>query len=80
MGLELVADRDTRRPYPRAARVAETVLAAARAAGVLVYAGTGNANGIDGDLIVLGPPFVITDAELKLVTEVVAGAIEQTCA
>ncbi len=80
VGLELVADRDTRRPYPRAARVAETVLAAARTAGVLVYSGTGNADGIVGDVIVLGPPFVITDAELELVVEAVAGAIEQTCA
>jgi len=34
-------------------------------AGVLVYSGTGNANGVDGDTILLGPPFVITDSELE---------------
>src|SRR5262245_57376845 len=49
VGIELVADRETRQAFPRTARVTERVLAAARDAGVLVYSGTGNANGVDGD-------------------------------
>ena len=49
VGVELVEDRDARRPYPRAARVTEAVVRGARDAGVLVYSGTGNADGIDGD-------------------------------
>ena len=76
VGVELVADRATRRPYPRAARVTESVVAAARERGVLVYAATGHANGVDGDLILLGPPFVITDAELVRVADVLGEAIE----
>ena len=51
------------------------MVAAARDAGVLVYSGTGNANGLDGDQILLGPPFVITDPELDRVVEVVTAAI-----
>ena len=76
VGVELVADRATRRPFPRAARVAEGVVAAARERGVLVYSGTGNANGVDGDTILLGPPFVITDAELQSVADVMTEAID----
>jgi adenosylmethionine-8-amino-7-oxononanoate aminotransferase len=75
VGIELVADRERRLPFPRSARVTERVVAAARDAGVLVYSGTGNANGLDGDQILLGPPFVITDAELDRVVEVVTAAI-----
>src|SRR4029079_3892335 len=60
VGLELVADRQRRRAFPRADRVTERVVRAARDAGVLVYSGTGNANGVDGDTILLGPPFVLT--------------------
>jgi adenosylmethionine-8-amino-7-oxononanoate aminotransferase len=75
VGIELVADRETRLPFPHSARVTERVVAAARDAGVLVYSGTGNANGTDGDLVLLGPPFVITDDELDRVAEVVAAAI-----
>jgi adenosylmethionine-8-amino-7-oxononanoate aminotransferase len=80
VGLEVVADRESRAAFPRAARVTEGIVAAARAAGVLVYSSTGNANGVDGDTILLGPPFVISDAELEQVAEVVAGAIERVTA
>ena len=51
-------------------------MAAARERGVLVYSGTGNANGVDGDTILLGPPFVITDAEMRSVADVMTEAID----
>ena len=54
----------------------EGVVAAARERGALVYWGTGNANGVDGDTILLGPPFVITDAELQSVADVMTEAID----
>jgi adenosylmethionine-8-amino-7-oxononanoate aminotransferase len=76
IGIEFVSDRSTRRPFSREARIAEKVLGAARERGVLVYMGTGNADGVDGDTILLGPPFVITDEELVRVAEVLAEAVE----
>jgi len=75
VGLELVADRETRAPYPRAAKVTEAVVRAARDRGVLLYSGTGNADGTNGDTILLGPPFVITDGELARIVEVLAEVI-----
>ncbi|HEU4571629.1 MAG TPA: aminotransferase class III-fold pyridoxal phosphate-dependent enzyme, partial [Candidatus Limnocylindrales bacterium] len=69
VGIELVADRDTREPFPRAARVAEQIVSGARDAGLLLYSGTANANGIDGDILLLGPPFVVTDDELALIAD-----------
>jgi adenosylmethionine-8-amino-7-oxononanoate aminotransferase len=36
------------------------VVAACRDEGALVYSSTGGADGRDGDLILLGPPLVIT--------------------
>jgi len=76
VGIELVQDRDSREPFPRAARITEAVVRAARDRGVLVYSGTGNANGVDGDTILLGPPFVVTDAELERIAAVLAESIE----
>ena len=76
VGIELVADRASRAPFPRSARVTEAVVAAARRAGVLVYSGTGNADGVDGDTILLGPPFVVTESELEQISETLAAAIE----
>ena len=75
VGIELVADRATREPFPRAAGVTESVVRAARERGVLVYSGTGCANGVDGDTILLGPPFVVTDAELERIVAVLAESI-----
>ena len=42
VGIELVEDRATRAPVPRAARLTEAVVRAARERGVLVYSGTGS--------------------------------------
>ena len=75
VGLELVADRETRAPYPRATRLTEAVVRGARDRGVLVYSGTGNADGTNGDTILLGPPFVITDGELEQIVEVLTEVI-----
>ncbi|MBM7773995.1 adenosylmethionine-8-amino-7-oxononanoate aminotransferase [Actinokineospora baliensis] len=58
--VELVLDRDTRQPFPRQERIVEQVVAAAKDNGLLAYHSTGCANGRDGDLLVFGPPFVIT--------------------
>jgi len=80
VGLELVADRESRAPYPRSARVAEAVVRGARERGVLVYSGTGNADGTNGDTILLGPPFIVTDDELGRIVEVLAEVIPAVAA
>jgi hypothetical protein len=77
VGIELVADRARRRSFPRSAHLIETVMAHARAEGVLLYHGTGNEDGTNGDTILLGPPFVVTEAELAKIAEVVGGAVER---
>ncbi|MFC9691147.1 aspartate aminotransferase family protein [Kribbella sp. NPDC056951] len=69
--VELVADRETKVPFARNERVAERIVAAAKERGVLLYHSTGCANGTAGDLLVFGPPLVISPAE---VTEVVSGS------
>ena len=76
MGIELVADRATREPFPRSARLAEAVLRAARSRGLLFYSGTGNANGIDGDTILIGPPFIVSDDELGRIATGLRGAVD----
>jgi adenosylmethionine-8-amino-7-oxononanoate aminotransferase len=80
VGIELVEDRQTRQAFPRQTHLTEAIVRAARDAGVLVYSGTGNANGVDGDTILLGPPFVVTDAELGRIATTLAAAIETATA
>jgi len=75
IGIELVRDPATKEPFQRADRVTERVLSAAREAGLLLYSSTGHADGANGDLIMLGPPFVMTDDEAGLLVERTAAAI-----
>ena len=77
IGVELVADRSAKASFPRAERVTERVVAAGRDEGLLLYSSTGHVDGVDGDLVMLGPPFVISDEECDLVVERTAAAIER---
>lgn len=76
VAVELVADRATREPFARSARVTEQVLAAARARGLLLYPSTGVADGSNGDVLMLGPPFVIADDELGEVVSVLRDVLD----
>ncbi|HKE54209.1 MAG TPA: aminotransferase class III-fold pyridoxal phosphate-dependent enzyme [Actinomycetota bacterium] len=75
IGVELVADRASKVPFARADQVTERAVAAARERGLLVYSSTGHVDGFDGDLIMLGPPLVISDDECDLVVERTAAAV-----
>ncbi len=80
VGVELVADLATGRPFPRAAAVTEAVVRGARDRGVLLYSSTGAADGVDGDVLVLGPPFVVTDAEIERIVDVLGDAVDEAVA
>ena len=75
IGIELVRDRETKEPFARADRVTERVLGAARDDGLLLYSSTGHVDGRDGDLLMLGPPFTITDDDATVLVERTATAI-----
>jgi adenosylmethionine-8-amino-7-oxononanoate aminotransferase len=75
IGVELVRDLETKEPFPRSQRLTERVLAHARDDGLLLYSSTGHADGINGDLVMLGPPFVLTDEDQTLLVERTAAAI-----
>jgi adenosylmethionine-8-amino-7-oxononanoate aminotransferase len=63
-GIEFVADRETRAPFPRALHFAEAFTDAAQEAGLVVWPNVGHADGTNGDLVMLAPPFIITHEEI----------------
>lgn len=75
IGIELVQDRDSKEPWPRSADIAAKVGRLARDRGLLVYPSTGCADGVNGDSILLGPPFTISESEVDLVVDRLAKAI-----
>jgi adenosylmethionine-8-amino-7-oxononanoate aminotransferase len=73
--IELVENRETKRPFPRGAGVAEEVVDRAMDLGLLLYPSTGNVDGVDGDYLLLGPPLTIIEDEVDLIVERTSAAV-----
>jgi adenosylmethionine-8-amino-7-oxononanoate aminotransferase len=73
--VELVEDKETRAPFGREAHVAERLTAAALDAGLVVWPNVGHADGKRGDLVMIAPPFIITEAEIDMIVDRLATAL-----
>ncbi|CUS02496.2 Aminotransferase [Candidatus Promineifilum breve] len=62
-GIELVKDRATKAPFPVADGLARRVWNRAFELGLVVYYSTGSADSKNGDVIMLGPPLIIDEAQ-----------------
>jgi len=76
LGVELVADKDTRRPFRRAERRAEALAAACFEGGLVTYPSGGAATGADGDVVMLAPPFVVTESQLAEMVDVLDRSLD----
>lgn len=63
-GVEFVADRKTKVPFNPQIHFAQNVADEAFHRGVILYPGSGFADGNAGDLIMIGPPFPIEDEQI----------------
>ena len=75
-GLELVADRATKKPFAAKHKVASNVHYSAFDHGVSVYYSQGCVDGTDGDLIMFGPPLIIDETHIAQMVEVAGRAID----
>ena len=64
IGLELVADRDSKAPFDPALRLHAAIKEAAMARGLMVYPMGGTIDGRRGDHVLLAPPFIASEAEV----------------
>ncbi len=62
--IEFVAGRSTKQPFARERKLAEAVVARAREHGLVVWPNVGHADGKNGDLIMIAPPFTIDEEEI----------------
>ena len=63
-GIEFVSDKKTKAPFPRRLKFAETFVAAAQDAGLIVWPNMGHADGENGDLVMVAPAFTISEEEI----------------
>ena len=74
-GVELVADKSSKRPFLRATGVAEEVARECSERGLLVLPGVAGADGTDGDTVVLGPPYIVTRKQIDTMVSILGDAI-----
>src|SRR2546421_970723 len=63
--LELVADRASKRPFDAGRRLHARIKQAALDAGLLCYPMGGTIDGVQGDHVLLAPPFIIEPAQIE---------------
>lgn len=64
-GVELVADKQTKRPFSRERKIAEHLVDAGLKRGIVLWPNTGHADGTNGDLVLIAPPLTISQDEIE---------------
>ena len=78
--VELVEDRATKRPFPADLKLFQQVRLQAFENGLICYPVGGNADGVNGDIIILAPPYNATDAELAEICDKLGQSVRQVLA
>jgi len=75
-GVELVADRASKRPFDPSRRVHARIKKEALKAGLMCYPMGGTLDGVQGDHVLLAPPFIVEEAQLDELVAKLAGALD----
>jgi adenosylmethionine-8-amino-7-oxononanoate aminotransferase len=75
-GIELVEDRTTKKPFDPKLRMHARVKRKALQAGLMCYPMGGTIDGVQGDHVLLAPPFIVEEAQLDELVAKLASAIE----
>jgi adenosylmethionine-8-amino-7-oxononanoate aminotransferase len=75
--IELVSDRKSKKPFAAGHQLFMKIRAQAFGNGLICYPVGGNVDGIDGDVVIIAPPYNVTDAELTEIVDKTAMSIRQ---
>jgi hypothetical protein len=77
---ELVQDRGTKKPFDASLKLFMHIRQQALENGFICYPVGGNADGINGDCVIIAPPYNASDAELDEIVEKMAKSVKQVLA
>ncbi|MDE2446985.1 MAG: aminotransferase class III-fold pyridoxal phosphate-dependent enzyme [Alphaproteobacteria bacterium] len=77
---ELVQNRETKKPFDASLKLYMQIRQQAFENGLICYPVGGNADGVNGDVVILAPPYNSTDAELTEMVAKMATSIKQVLA
>ena len=74
--IELVSNKETKEPFDPALRLAANIKKAAFENGLICYPMAGTRDGVNGDHVLLAPPFIIDDSQIEELIGKLASAID----
>jgi len=74
-GLELVADRSTKKPFDPGRKINKRIKTAAMEHGLMCYPMGGTIDGVHGDHVLLAPPFIISQDQIEELVDKLGRAI-----
>ena len=77
LGMELVKDQKSKTPFDRSLRLAETIAQKAFEKGLIILSGHGIGEGLVGDLLLISPPFVIREEEVKEICNILGNVLQE---
>lgn len=75
--IEFVKDQETKEPFPRSERFAERVIDLAFENGLILYPGTGFVDGVNGDMVMMGPPLIIEIGQIDEMLDLLQRTFKQ---
>ncbi len=82
IGIEFVEDRESKRPFPRENQIAEKIFDVALENGLVLWTNVGHVDGERGDLVIVGPPFIITHEQIDEIVNLLKmtlRTVSETC-
>ena len=76
-GVEFVKDKGSKEPFEVSKGIANAVHLLALEKGVAVYPGVGTADGVNGDHVLVAPPYNISQEDIAKMVDVLRDAIEE---
>ena len=80
IGVEIVRDRDAKEPYTPDLKLHQRIRDTAFENGLICYPMGGNIDGIRGDVVIISPPYIATEAELGEIVDKLATSLTQVFA
>lgn len=75
-GVELVADRASKKPLPSSFAIHTLIKRHAMALGLACYPGGGTVDGLNGNHVLLAPPYIVNHRHIAEITDKLGGAID----
>jgi adenosylmethionine-8-amino-7-oxononanoate aminotransferase len=75
--IEFVKNKETKEPIPRSEKFAERFTEIAFENGLILWPNVGHVDGTNGDLVMISPPFTISDGEISELAAIFKNSLEK---